>query len=200
MEKLNQTDRILELVRSSNGQVTNSDVENIGISRRVLARMAQSQILERLAPGVYIDPLMFGDDMAALQYRFSKGVFYKSSALFLHGMIDRTPDMYEMNFPRSYYYPKDVDAPLKMYRQVTHLFDIGIEMVESPDGHLVKAYNVERTLCDIVRKQQRTDAETIKQAMTSYANMADRDAYRLVEYSKIFKVEKEIRRYMEVLL
>ena len=138
--------------------------------------------------------------MAALQYRFSKGVFYKSSALFLHGMIDRTPDTYEMNFPRSYYYPNDVDAPLKMYRQVTRLFDIGIEMVESPDGHLVKAYNVERTLCDIVRKQQRTDAETIKQAMTSYANMTNRDVYRLVKYSKIFKVEKEIRRYMEVLL
>lgn len=39
-------------------------------------------------PGVYIDPVEFDDDMAALQYCLSKGVYFKDTALFLHSMID----------------------------------------------------------------------------------------------------------------
>ncbi|MHC9533289.1 hypothetical protein ACVPPR_07715 [Dellaglioa sp. L3N] len=73
--------------------------------------------LERLAPGVYIDPLEFGDDIAALQYKLSKGVFFKDTVLFLYGMIDRTPCTYEMNFPLPYAYSTKNDAPIKIYRQ-----------------------------------------------------------------------------------
>ncbi|EKQ26575.1 hypothetical protein LCALC10_1858 [Lacticaseibacillus paracasei] len=39
-------------------------------------------LLERLAPGVYIDPLEFGDDIAALQYSLSKGIFSKTQRYF----------------------------------------------------------------------------------------------------------------------
>ncbi|MHC9533288.1 hypothetical protein ACVPPR_07710 [Dellaglioa sp. L3N] len=37
-------------------------------------------------------------------------------------------------------------------------------------GHMVSVYDVERTLCDIIRTRDRSDAETIKQAMNSYAH------------------------------
>lgn len=193
---------VFELMKANNGQITNADVEKKGISRRVLTRMAVQNQIERIAPGIYIDPMVFGDDMAALQYRFSKGIFFKSTALFLHGMIDKTPDRYEMNFPLSYSYSNSgsIETPVKFYRQTNHLYAIGIEEVRTPGEHIVRTYNVERTLCDILRMQYRADAETIKQAMHSYAQSKDRNIYRLVEYAKIFKVENEIRRYMEVLL
>lgn len=197
---MTQMKRVLTRLEANNGQITAAEVENMGISDSLLSRMVNQGRLSRLAPGVYSDPLVFGDDMAALQYRLSKGIFFKSSALFLHGMIDRTPDTYEMNFPLPYSYSKQSAMPLKIYRQTENLYRMGIEKVESPGGHLVKTYNVERTLCDILRTRYRADPETIKQAMNSYVHMPNRNPYQLMAYAKVFKVDSEIRRYMEVLL
>lgn len=197
---MTQIDQVLGFLEKNNGQITRNDLKEMGISSRILSRMVTQGRLERLAPGVYIDPAVFGDDLAALQYRLSKGVYFKSTALFLHGMIDRTPDTYEMNFPLPYSNSKKFDIPVKIYRQTKKLYEIGIEEVVSPGGHLVKTYNVERTLCDILRAPYRADAETIKQAMVAYEQSPDKDIYRLIDYSRTFKVANEVRHYMEVLL
>ena len=170
------------------------------ISPRVLRNMYAHGLLERLAPGVYIDPFEFGDDIAALQYSLSKGIFFKDTALFLYGMIDRTPSIYEMNFPLPYAYSTKTNAPVKIYRQKKELYEIGIASTQTPGGHLVKVYDIERTLCDILRTRDRSDAETIKQAMNSYAHQKEKNLRKLMAYARTFKVEEEIRMYMEVLL
>lgn len=197
---MNQQDEIIEYLNKNGGQITNKAANSMKISSRVLRNMYAHGQLERLAPGVYIDPLEFGDDIAALQYRLSKGVFFKDTALFLYGMIDRTPSTYEMNFPLPYAYSTKTDAPIKIYRQKKELYEIGIISTKTPGGHLVKVYEIERTLCDILRTRDRSDAETIKQAMNSYASLKGKNMRKLMEYAKTFKVEDEIRKYMEVLL
>ncbi|WP_233210618.1 type IV toxin-antitoxin system AbiEi family antitoxin domain-containing protein [Latilactobacillus fuchuensis] len=122
----------------------------MGISPKGLRNMYAHEKLERLATGVYIDPLEFGDDIAALQYSLAKGVFPKDTALFLYGMNDRTPSTYDMRFPLPYAYSTKKDAPIKIYRQKKEFYEIGITTTKTPGGHMVKAYNVERTLCDIL--------------------------------------------------
>lgn len=197
---MSQQDEIIEYLNKNGGQITSKAANSMGISPRVLRNMYSHGQLEKLAPGVYIDPLEFGDDIAALQYSLSKGIFFKDTALFLYGMIDRTPSTYEMNFPLPYAYSTKKNAPLKIYRQKKELYEIGITSTKTPGGHLVKVYNIERTLCDILRTRDRSDAETIKQAMSSYAHQKEKNLHQLMTYARIFKVEKEIRTYMEVLL
>ncbi|EHO51648.1 type IV toxin-antitoxin system AbiEi family antitoxin domain-containing protein [Lentilactobacillus kisonensis] len=197
---MSQQDEIIKYLNKNGGQITSKTTNSMGISSRVLRNMYAHGQLERLAPGVYIDPLEFGDDIAALQYRLSKGVFFKDTALFLYGMIDRTPSTYEMNFPLPYAYSTKTNAPIKIYRQKKELYEIGITTTKTPGRHPVKVYNIERTLCDILRARDRSDAETIKQAMNSYVHRKGKNLHKLMEYARIFKVEEEIRTYMEVLL
>ncbi|GAB5053631.1 MULTISPECIES: type IV toxin-antitoxin system AbiEi family antitoxin domain-containing protein [Pediococcus] len=197
---MSQQSEIIKYLNENGGQMTSREASSMGISPRVLRNMYAHGQLERLAPGVYIDPVEFGDDIAALQYRLSKGVFFKDTALFLYGMIDRTPSIYEMNFPLPYAYSTKTDAPIKIYRQKKEFFEIGITTTETPGKHVVKVYDVERTLCDILRTRDRSDAETIKQAMNNYAKMRGKNIPKLTEYADIFKVRDEIQKYMEVLL
>jgi len=115
-------------------------------------------------------------------------------------MIDRTPGTYQMNFPLGYH-PTAIDRyPVQVYRQKPEWQELGVEMVKSPGQHLVRTYNIERTLCDVLRTRDASDAETIKQTMVAYAQMKDKNLHRLSEYSDIFKVKRKIRAYMEVLL
>lgn len=197
---MKQQDKIFEYLNKNGGQITAKGANSMGVSSRILRNMYAHGQLERLAPGVYIDPLEFGDDIAALQYNLSKGIFFKDTALFLYGMIDRTPSTYEMNFPLPYAYSTKKDAPIKIYRQKKELYEIGMTTTKTPGGHLVSVYDVERTLCDIIRTRDRSDGETIKQAMNSYAHQKKKNLRQLMAYARIFKVEDEIRKYMEVLL
>ena len=197
---MSQQDEIIKYLNENGGQITSKEVNSMEISPRVLRNMYAHGLLERLAPGVYIDPFEFGDDIAALQYSLSKGIFFKDTALFLYGMIDRTPSIYEMNFPLPYAYSTKTNAPVKIYRQKKELYEIGIASTQTPGGNLVKVYDIERTLCDILRTRDRSDAETIKQAMNSYAHQKEKNLRKLMAYARTFKVEEEIRMYMEVLL
>ncbi|MDE3316120.1 type IV toxin-antitoxin system AbiEi family antitoxin domain-containing protein [Lacticaseibacillus zeae] len=193
-------DAVKAFMEENNGQVTVADMKRLGLDPHSLADFANRGQLERVDRGVYIDPAIFEDDMYILQYRFSRGIYFKDSALFLHHMIDRTPDRYQMNFPLGYHSPAIKRYPVKVYRQKSEWHDLGVEIVKSPGQHMVRAYNVERTLCDIIRTRDSSDAETIKQAMVSFSQMKRKDLHRLSEYADIFKVKNKIRAYMDVLL
>lgn len=193
-------DTIQEFLQLNNGQITVTDMRELGMKPHLLIDLANRGQLERVDRGVYIDPAIFEDDLYILQYRFKKGVFFKDSALFLHHMIDRTPDRYQMNFPLGYNSSAIKRYPVRVYRQKEEWQSLGIEEVLTPGQHKVRVYNIERTLCDILRQRDSSDSETIRQAMVMYAHMNSKNLRRLTEYAKLFKVEEKISNYMEVLL
>ncbi len=75
---MSQQDEIIKYLNENGGQITSKEVNSMEISPRVLRNMYAHGLLERLAPGVYIDPFEFGDDIAALQYSLSKGIFSRT--------------------------------------------------------------------------------------------------------------------------
>ena len=194
------SDLIESFLKQNNGQVTTTDARKLGIDPHLLIDLANLGKLERVGRGVYIDPAIFEDDMYILQYRFNKGIYYKDTALFLHHMIDRTPDRYQMNFPRGYNASSLGEFPVRIYRQKAEWHKLGVEEVMSPGQHKVQVYNIERTLCDILRTRDSSDSETIRQAMISYSRLKQKDIGRLVRYADLFKVREKINNYMEVLL
>jgi hypothetical protein len=77
---------------------------------------------------------------------------------------------------------------------------MGIVNIKTPTGNLVRAYNMERTLCDIIRTQSNTDIQIVSEAFKRYAKRNDKNIPLLSEYAKKLRVEAKLRSYMEVLL
>lgn len=67
-------------------------------------------------------------------------------------------------------------------------------------GNMIKVYSVERTICDIVRSRNKIDIQILSEAIKRYVKLKSADFVLLSEYAKEFKVEKIIKKYMEVLL
>lgn len=80
------------------------------------------------------------------------------------------------------------------------LYDLGIAKVITPGGNMVRVYNVERTLCDILRPHSRVDIQIVTEAYKQYATSSNRNIPILSEYAKKLKVESKLRAYLEVLL
>ncbi len=71
---------------------------------------------------------------------------------------------------------------------------------ESPGGHIVRAYDRERTVCDVVRRKAAMDPAAYGYVLRRYAASRGKDLARLGRYAKEMGVERQVQQAMEVLL
>lgn len=191
---------IKQLLAKNNGTFTRKQALSEGVSDSLLTRMVKEELIERVGPGIYIDPASFEDEFLVAQLRLSKGIFCKETALYLYDMTDRTPNFMEMNFPKGYKSDYFDELRIKPYRQVSTLYDIGVTTVKTPYGNKVRVYDIERTLCDIIRPPHVAQEEVIRNAMQAYVKRPEKNLNRLIRYAKELKVDAKIKTYMGVLL
>jgi predicted transcriptional regulator of viral defense system len=191
---------IQRILKSNNGIVTTTQVSEVGIPRRCLSAMTESGIIYRVGRGIYALPEVWEDEMFFMQYRFSRGIFSHETALYLHGMTDRTPLRLTMTFPFGYNTSIVKKHGIVAKLSTVETYDLGIIKVSSPSGNIVKVYDIERTLCDIVKSRHRADIQVINQVMKTYASSKSKDIAKLMNYADILRVKPKILKYMEVLL
>ena len=191
---------LVEMAMSGNGYVTASQATEAGIPRRKLTEAVGRGDLVQVARGLYALPETWEDPYLVAQHRFARGVFSDDTALFLHGMTDRAPFSLTMTFPRGYNATPAREAGIVCRTCADDVLDLGIMELTTQHGNVVRAYDLERTLSDLVRGQGTVDAQVVTPAMQSYAKSPKRDVAKLVGYARSLGVERKIRNYLEVLL
>lgn len=197
---MTNSERITEILKKNNGVITTSEVTQSGISRGSLKHLVDTGILERAARGVYQLAHVWDDEMYHLQVRYKKGIFSGETALYLQDLTDRTPTSFQMTFPNSYNLTNVKRENIKCNRVIQKLYELGVIEVKTPSGNLVRSYNMERTLCDLLRKQSDTDIQVVSDAFKRYTKRNDKNIPLLSEYAKKLRVEAKLRSYLEVLL
>ena len=197
---MSDADRILQMANEKNGIVTSAEVTNAGISRGHFKILVDKGLLERVERGVYIIPTVFEDEMFNLQTKFKRGIFSHETALFIHNLTDRTPIKFSMTFPVGYNTKTLKKTKMKYSRVKKDCFEIGLVWAKSPAGNPIRVYNVERTLCDILRARSHTDIQVLTDAFKQYTRLQRKDIPLLSEYGKLLHVEKKLQSYLEVLL
>lgn len=199
-EKMNISNRIIQLAQENNGIITTAQITANGIYRGNLKKLVDSGKLEKTERGVYILPEIWEDEFVNLQGRFKKGIFSNETALFLWDLTDRTPNKFNMTFPKNYNLTNAKNEGVICTASKKEWYEEGKVMVKSPSGHTVNAYCMERTLCDIIRNRQGVDLGVIKEAYKQYVSRKDKNLPLLSIYAKQFKIEDKVRRYVEVLI
>ena len=191
---------LTEMAKSCNGYVTASQATAAGIPRRKLTEAVGKGDLVQVTRGLYALPETWEDPYLVAQHRFARGVFSDDTALFLHGMTDRAPFSLTMTFPRGYNATPAREAGIICRTCADDVFELGLVELVTQHGNAVRAYDLERALCDIVRGQGTVDAQVATPAMQAYARSPKRDVAKLIEYARRLGVERKIRNYLEVLL
>lgn len=197
---MNVSDQIIKLAKDNNGVVTTAILSEKGILRGNLKKLVDEGKLEKTARGVYILPEIWEDEFVNLQARFKRGIFSNETALFLWDLTDRTPNRYDMTFPHNYNLTNAKKEGINCSRVKVEWYLEGTILIESPSGNKITTYNMERTLCDILRKRKGADAGIIAEAFKQYAVRKDKNIPLLSEYAKKFRVEEKVRSYLEVLI
>lgn len=197
---MSDSQAIMELAKQNNGVITTSMVVAAGYSRGSLKYLSDNGNLEKSSRGVYTLPEVWEDEFVNLQGRYKRGVFSLGTALFLCDLTDRTPNKYHMTFPGTYNLSHPKSDGIICNGAKEPLYSLGITKVSTPAGNIVKAYNAEKTLCDILRPGNHMDIQIVTEAFKKYALRKEKNIPLLSEYAGILKVEHRLRAYLEVLL
>ena len=197
---MTQSEQIRNLIISNNGIIKTSQITKLGISKPVIYQYMKETETEQIAHGVYATKDAWIDTMYLLHLRCEQAVFSHETALFLHDMTDREPMEYEVTVKTGYNPSKLKEDGIKVYTVKKELHGEGIVMMQTSFGNVVPVYNMERTICDIIRNRNNTEIQTLQTALKQYAKRKDKDLRLLMQYAVNFRVDKILRQYLEVLL
>ena len=147
---MNELTRIRSMA-AINGMVSSRQVREAGIHPHYLQQLVRSGELQQISRGIYMRSDAWEDDLFLFQQRYRRGVYSHDTALYLHGYSDRTPAQYTMTFPSNYHTPSLDSEPLLIHRTLPKNYELGLTEIQSPSGNPLRVYDLERTLCDIVR-------------------------------------------------
>jgi predicted transcriptional regulator of viral defense system len=197
---LTHSEELDAILIKSNGVLLAREAAAAGISGTYLTDFVRQGKLERIDFGVYVTPDAFEDTMYILQKRRGKIIFSHDTVLFLHDLTDRDPLAYSVTVPTRYNTKNLCESGLKVFSIKRELYDLGVTLAESPHGREVRTYNMERTICDLVRSRSQIDIGILTDALKRYARRKEKNLPLLMQYSESFQVTKQVRSYMEVLL
>ena len=123
-----------------------------------------------------------------------------ATSLYLHNMSDRIPLVYDITVPYNYSGNLLNNKNVSLRYVKDDIFELGMICIKTINDLTVKCYDLERTLCDIIKDKNRMDKEIYSKALKEYARNKDKNILQLVKYAKKLNIEDEVVELMEVLL
>ncbi len=197
---MNYRDRLEKLIDNSDGLILAKEVVEAEIPRQYLTIFTKENKLERVAQGVYLTPDTFDDEMYRIQAKNQRAIFSHGTALFLHDLTDRDPIEWSVTVPYGYNATHLKEEGIRIYTVKKALHQMGTVKIETIYGRPIKAYNKERTICDIVRTRNKMDVAILNDSIKRYLGMKEKNIPLLLRYAKKLSIENILRKYMEILL
>lgn len=200
MTKLERFAQLDGLLAEQDGMLQTSQAVARGIVKPIFYEYIKERKLEQVAHGIYVSEDTWIDAMFLLHLRCGQAVFSHESALFFHDLTDRESSPCAITVRRGYSTTRLKAEGLLVYTIKPELYEVGLTTGQTLFGHTVPIYDMERTICDLLRSRNSMEMQTFQGALKMYARRKDKDLRTLMRYAGMFRVEKILRQYLEVLL
>ena len=191
---------IYNAAEHTDGIIRTSEIEKLGIGRYNLSNLVEQGVLVRESHGIYSVSNEHPDEYYLIQVRSDKLLFSYGTALFLHGLSDRVPNIIDVTLPQGYNASrlKKSNKSIRVHYVRPEYLEYEVEELETPQGYKVKVYSRERCICELIKKPNSVDKQIYTQAIKQFFNEL-KSPRKLLNAAKSFDVEEQVRKYMEVL-
>ena len=163
----NYKNQINEYVKTSGGIVTSKYCREHNIPTIYLNRLVEEGFLFNAKRGIYLTKDGDYDEFYFFQLRYPKAIYSYNTALYFIDRTDKLSHTIDITVYNGYKFNekmKNVDVHYVDKR----IYDIGIVEVETAYGNKVKAYSLERVLCDFLVHKKEMDIEDYLKLVQSY--------------------------------
>jgi predicted transcriptional regulator of viral defense system len=175
--------------KSSGGQLRMSEALEKGLSRYMLYKLKERNIIEL--------PSIGNPDLVTVSLRIPKAVICLVSALSWHELTTQIPHAVSIALPRNTNTPV-LDYPIVSVHRFSEVsYSSGIEK-HRVDSIMVRIYCAEKTIADCFKYRNQLGMDLFLEALKKYSLRKKRDYDGILRYAQINRVENLIRPYLEV--
>lgn len=197
---MTKAEKLSDLAELRNGYLSVTEAQGLGISRTYIQEYISANGFERVARGLYKSHDVWTDYLYIISLKNERAVYSFDTALMLNGLTEREPSDIFVTVSRAYNASHLRSTGIIVNYVRDEWVDLGRTVAKTTYGNEVSVYDMERTICDILRVKDKKDPQMFVYAIKEYAKSANKNLPRLMKYAKVLGVEAELRRYMEVLL
>ena len=157
---------ILKLFK--NGYLTTKAVDENNIPRFYLTKLIRDNKIERVSRGVYIKKNVLADEFVILQSKSKNAIYSNTTALYLHGFSDRIPIKYDITINNGYNGSLQKEDNVNLFYTKKELLGLGVINYKLDSGNIIKVYDLEKTICDIIKNKKKIDGEIFNKAVREY--------------------------------
>ena len=190
-------EKILKLFK--NGYLETKDVVKNNIPRIYLSRLLKENKIERVSRGIYAKKDTVIDDFVVLQSKSKNAIFSNMTALYLYGFSNRIPIKYDITVPVGYNGILQKSDNVNLFYCPKNILELGITSYKLDSGNIIKIYDLERTICDLIKNKKKIDSELFNKAIREYFYSKKKNNLKLYEYAKKMKLEEKVDNTFEVL-
>ena len=190
--------KILDLFKTKK-YITTKEVENVGFFRRFLGFLVAKNKIIRLSRGIYTLPNELEDDYFIIGNKSKYAIFSNLTALYFHGLCDRIPVKYDVTVKSGYKGSLQKNDNINLYYVKKENFELGLTTIETNYGNNIRVYDVERSICDIIKNKNKLDLELFNKAIRNYYYSKNKNIIRLYDYAEKLGIYEKVRNTFEVL-
>lgn len=187
-----------QLIEENNGYLLSSLVMERNISKTFLAKYVKENNMERVARGIYITEDVWPDELYIMQVRNASVIFSGETALWLHGLIDREYSEICISVPTGYNATHLKAKNVQVKYASKNSYGLGVCAVPSMSGNMVRAYDQERCICDLISARKKIEVQNFQIAMKEYMSGKGKRLSKLIEYAEKLGMRDEVMKYVEV--
>ena len=181
------------------GVMKTCELNSIGLSSRQIKRLLDDKIISKIKHGYYILSNTTPQEEVIISRMFPNAIIYLESALLYYNYTDRIPNAWQIAVEKhSNPHKYDISyLPIEPYFIKKKYLNIGVKIINI-DKVAVKIYDREKTICDILRYENKLDNEVFTNAIKRYVKDKNKNIRLLMDYAKKLKVYKKVQIYIGV--
>ncbi len=184
-----ESEKLLELFGKSEGILKYSELYSAGLSQREIKKMRDTGVIEKVAHGLYTHKDYLQDNMMNYQYVNKNIIFSNETAAYMHNLTDRFPRINSLTTISGVNLRKRKE--FKVYYVKKELFLLGAIEMKNNAGNIVRVYDKERTVCDIIKNQSRIEQQIYIEVINNYFK-GDSNLVKLSRYAKKLGISKKV--------
>lgn len=190
---------IKEHMKKNKGYFTSKELDMFDLHRMYLSIMQDKGIIKKVAPGIYINVNIEKDNYYIFGLSMPNVIFSHMTALYFYGLSKKIPDcVYDITVKRSYN-----STHLRKHNVFyvdNDIYELGLTEIETPMGNIVKVYDIERCICDIIRSKNRMDLKLVKSCVRKYIKSKDKDFTKLSLYAEKLGIKEVVINFIDMML
>jgi predicted transcriptional regulator of viral defense system len=189
-------EQIEKLAETREGVIKTSELTSLKIGYRQIQRLIHAGMIENIRQGYYrlAKNSVKRSEMELIAEMFPDGVICMYAALFHYGYSDRTPLKWDIAIDKNVSRARfNINYPyIQPYYLESRQLSYGVASENFGDCYL-RVFDRDRLMCECLKYETKMERESFVKAIQTYVSDPRKNVAKLLEYSKLRRVNKKVR-------